>query len=133
MPRQVAGNGTMFDLLITMTSDTAILTPKKAQTEKERAIEYLKERFVKPGCTIYTILRHVTHEGTTRFLDVYCIKDNEPYRITHSVAEVTGYKYNRHWEAIRIPGYGFCADTEIAHAIGRALFGNDESINARRI
>jgi hypothetical protein len=116
-----------------ITENTCTPAQNTVQTEKERTIEFLKERFVKPGCTIYTILRHVTTEGTTRFFDVYCVKDNEPYRITHSVAEVTGYKYNKHWEAIRIPGYGFCAEDEIAETLSRALFGNPSAITGRRI
>jgi hypothetical protein len=118
-----------------MTANASTCTPAQTvtQTGKQRVAEFLKERFIKPDCTLYTVLRHVTPDGLSRFFDVYVVKDNEPYRITRSVSEITGFTYHKKREAIRVRGYGFCAETEIAHAIGRALFGNGELINAKRI
>lgn len=95
---------------------------KAQQADRDEAIAKLRE-WLKPGTTIHTIQRHRAASGMMRVLDVYLIRDNEPLRITYSVADACGMKYNKKHEGIEIGGCGFNPSHEIAMSISYAIHG----------
>lgn len=124
MPRHFAGSGRWTILFHNMTSDTAQKTNASAKkSEHEEALEYLKEQ-IKPGDTVYTILRHVSKSGMSRLIDLYLIKGNQPFRITCRTAEALRVPYDRRREAVRIGGVGTDVGYATVHNLGCALFNN---------
>ena len=47
-----------------------MLTPEQAE-----ALVFLR-RFCRTGTTVYTVLRHGGSSGTSRFIDLYVVKQN---------------------------------------------------------
>lgn len=111
-----------------MISDTAQKSNTSAKkSEREEAIEYLKEQ-IKPGDTIYTILRHVSKSGMSRLIDLYLMKGNQPFRVTWSTAKALRYPYDRRREALRIGGCGTDVGFSTVYNLGYALFGDGYQI-----
>jgi hypothetical protein len=96
---------------------------KAQQTEKAEAIAALTE-WIKPGMTIYTVLRHVSTSGMYRAIDVYLMEDNQPRYITWTVSKACGFTYNRKHEAIGIGGCGMDMGFSIVYDLARTLFRN---------
>ena len=73
-----------------------------------------------PKDTIYTVLRHVSASGMSRRLDVFIMFDNEPHRITNSVAYATGYQLKD--GQIVVGGCGTDAGFSVVYSLGCALW-----------
>ena len=75
--------------------------------------------------TVYTVLRHVSSSGMTRWLDLFVIVDGEPRRITWQVSQIIGGTYDRKREALKIGGcgmdMGFEAVYRLSHAINKEI------------
>lgn len=100
---------------------------RATKAEQQEAISRLRAT-LNEGDTVYTILRHVTREGGTRYIDIYIIRDNIPLRQTHSIAAATGHTYDDRHEAI-------ACDTEhdVVYALAYALFGDGNALNLERL
>lgn len=96
---------------------------KAEKAEQEAAREDLR-RELPPGSTVYTVLRHCSRSGMYRAIDVYVIRDNEPRRLTFSVAKATGYRYDRKHEAIGIGGCGMDMGFAIVSELSFFLYPN---------
>lgn len=94
---------------------------KLQQSERAEAIAQLRET-LKPGTTVYTILRHVSRSGMSRDIDVYVMEDGEPRRITWSVAKAADLTYSRKAEAIKIGGCGMDMGFAIVYDLSRSLY-----------
>ena len=96
---------------------------KKQQSERDEQIAALRET-LKPGDTVYTVLRSVSRSGMQRMIDVYAICDNEPMRLTWSVGIATQYTYSRKAEALKVDGCGMDMGFAVVYSLGRALYPN---------
>lgn len=92
------------------------------KAEREKAAEYLKES-LKPGDTVYTILRKVSASGMSRCLDLYTIRDNCPLRLTWNAAKVLESRYDRKAEALRVDGAGMDMGYSTVTHLSYKLFG----------
>lgn len=99
-------------------------------TEQARALEFLR-RFLRKGTTVYTVLRHVSTSGTSRFIDLYVVKQNEPIRLTWSAAVMLEWTYSRHREALRVNGCGTDVGFEAVHTLGDIVLGNGNALSQR--
>lgn len=99
-------------------------------TEKAEAIKNLRQ-LIKEGATVYTILRHRTASGMTRFLDLYIMRDNEPWRITWQAAKAMGWTYDRKHEALKVGGCGMDMGFHAVYTLSRYLFPNGCEASAR--
>jgi hypothetical protein len=97
---------------------------KVQQSEREQACSELRET-LKPGTTVYTVLRHVSRSGMSRDIDVYVIEDGEPRRITWTVAKAADLTYNRKAEAIKIGGCGMDMGFAIVYNLSRSLYSHN--------
>lgn len=93
----------------------------KKQTQTAEAIADLKQ-LLTPGETVYTILKHVSTSGMYRAIDVYVFRDNEPRRITWSVAQAVGYRYDTKHEALGVGGCGMDMGFNVVYNLSRVLF-----------
>ena len=81
---------------------------------------------LKPGDTVYTILRHVSRSGMRREVSVVVFQDGHAYHPNYSAAVLIGAPLNRSGSRDAIIrngcGYDVCADT--VGNLSYALFGD---------
>jgi len=93
-------------------------------TIKERQEQEAKEqllKIVKPGDTIYTILKHVSKSGMSRVIDLYVMRDNEPVRISWSASKLLEGYDERH-EGCKAGGCGMDMGFHLVYNLSHALF-----------
>jgi len=78
---------------------------------------------LKPGDTVYTVLRHVSASGMQRAIDLYIIRDNMPLRLTWLVAVVLDMTYSRKREGLVVNGCGMDMGWHVVYELSYALFG----------
>lgn len=104
------------------------------QTEQSEAIERLRE-WIKPGDTVYTILRHVSSSGMSRVIQLvsFEVRDGKPSPlfIGYNVAKALDYRWDNHKEGIKIGGTGMDMGFALVYELSRALFDDGYAINHR--
>lgn len=105
---------------------TTITTEPKAkritakQAQQNEALEQL-HRILKPGATVYTVLRHVSRSGMMRHIDCYAIVDGEHRYLSGYIA--TACDYNRTPQgAIKMSGCGMDMGYAIVYGLSRHMF-----------
>ena len=93
--------------------------------ERERAVAFLREK-LRPGMTVYTVLRSVSASGMSRCLDLYCVYQGEIIRITWSAAQALDGIYDTRKSALRVNGCGMDMGFDAVHSLAQVLF-NDTS------
>lgn len=92
-------------------------------TEQTEAIERLRQ-WVKPGDTVYCVLRHVSKSGMSRVIDLN-VFDKETGDVSHigyNAALALGYGYDRKREGIKIGGCGMDMGFALVYELSRKLF-----------
>lgn len=95
----------------------------KTYTEKQEAFQNLKD-WLKPGDTVYTILRHVSASGMTRHIGLVINRDGAMIHPNYAVSKVLGYRINKRGDGLVISGCGMDMGFHIVHNLGYALFPN---------
>jgi hypothetical protein len=105
---------------------------KAQQSERAEAIARLRET-LKPGDTLYTVLRHVSRSGMYRAIDVYYLANGDTNKdgtlrppvkmwLSRLIARATGIRFDENREAIGIGGCGMDMGFEIVYTLGRAMW-----------
>jgi hypothetical protein len=89
----------------------------------QEAIGYLRES-LKPGDTVYCILRHVSQSGMSRIIDLVTIKDDKVYHVGYNAARALGLKYDRDKQGVRISGCGMDMGFALVYDLSYRLFPN---------
>jgi hypothetical protein len=100
------------------------------EQEKAAAIEGLRE-MLKPGDTVYTILRHVSQSGTTRRISCIVIYEGEPRLIDYKVSKIIGLKRSPGKEGVVIGGSGMNMGFAIVYDLSYYVFGDAYALNQR--
>jgi len=101
----------------------------KKERERQESIDYLRE-LIKPGDTVYTILKHVSRSGMYRVIDLYIMVDNSPRRISSYAADLLeGYDY-RH-EGCKASGCGMDMGFHLVYNLSYTLFPNGFGITSQ--
>lgn len=90
------------------------------EKEQQEAREWLLE-VLKPGDTVYTILRHVSRSGMYRAIDLYKLEDGHPIWLSGYASKLLEGFDNRH-EACKASGCGMDMGFHLVHNLGYALF-----------
>lgn len=90
------------------------------EKEREEARQKLLE-MIKPGDTVYTVLRHVSRSGMYRAIDLYIMQDNQPYNISWLASKLLK-GYDKRHEACKASGCGMDMGFHLVHNLGYALF-----------
>lgn len=114
-----------------MNTQTASTEPKakrvtkKAQKEldKQRDIASLKS-LIKPGDTIYTILKHVSTSGMYRRIALVIKTEDGLRNISGLAADVAGYKWCDD-DSLGAHGCGMDMGFDIVYNLGRELFNGN--------
>lgn len=77
---------------------------------------------IQPNDILHVFLRHVSRSGLRRVYDVYLGRNSDLYRISHAVALVCGFRYDRKKQGIVFDGHGYSAANEISYHMGALLF-----------
>lgn len=89
------------------------------------AILHLRD-VLKPGDTVYTVLRHVSRSGMSRNIDLYYVRDGAPVWISAYVGHAIGSPQSRkNWErsqGLTVGGCGMDMGFHIVYNLGRVLF-----------
>lgn len=95
-----------------------------SKAEQAQALEYILET-VKPGDTIYTILRHVSASGMSRVIDLKVVlPDGSIGQIGWNAARAMGMKYDTNKEGIRIGGAGMDMGFALVYDLAATLWPN---------
>lgn len=90
---------------------------------KEEATERLKE-LLKPGDTVYTILRHVSSSGMTRDISLVILKPDQqgirPFHADYHAATLLELKEKNN--GVRIPGCGMDMGFALVYELSRTLW-----------
>lgn len=90
-------------------------------TLKAEALEQLR-KVLKPGDTVYTVLRHVSSSGMSRDISVHAIKDNQPVWLTGYAARVLGWSMNKAGDALKVSGAGMDMGFHVVYTLSAVLF-----------
>ncbi len=99
-------------------------------SEQTKALEFLR-RFLRKGTKVYTVLRHVSTSGTSRFIDLYVVNQNEPIRITWSAALILEWAYSKRWEAIRVQGCGMDMGHHAVYTLSALTLKDERALTQR--
>lgn len=95
---------------------------KASKQEREEALARLRA-VLKPGDTVYTILRHVSRSGMQRSIGLVYVKDNVPSDwITGQVAKVLGWALDRDRYGVKVSGCGMDMGFHLVYSLSHALF-----------
>lgn len=75
------------------------------KAEKAEAIERLRA-LLKPGDTVYTILRHVSRSGMSRSISVVMMGENGPNDVSWAVARAGLGTFDRKNDGVKVSGCG---------------------------
>ena len=93
-----------------------------------KSVEAIKilRKMLKPGDTVYCVLRKVARSGMSRHIDFYIISKNEPRWITGYVGQAVGTpQSDRDWRTsagLRVDGCGMDMGFHVVYSLGRVLF-----------
>lgn len=90
------------------------------------------EKFVKPGDTIYCVVRSVSRSGMSREIDLYAIKDNEPIYLSSSAAVLLGWPISKR-DAIKVSGCGMDMCFHTVYSLSYAMFDNGYELGRHTI
>lgn len=93
---------------------------KISKAREQECKERLQE-LVKPGDTIYTVLKHVSRSGMYRVIDLYVMRDNQPVRISGYAADLLEGYDQRH-EGCKASGCGMDMGFHLAYNLSYALY-----------
>ena len=79
-------------------------------------------KLVKPGDTVYTILRHVSRSGMSRVIDLLVMSEGSPRSISGYAAEVCNNKLDRDRWGLRIGGTGMDMGFALVYNLSYLLF-----------
>lgn len=105
------------------------------EIEKAEAIANLR-KWIKPGSTVYTILRHRSASGMSRVISVVLVQpDGRMIHPNHAASRALGYPLvNKNGsDGLRVSGCGMDMGFEVVYRLGCALWpkGDGKTITGR--
>jgi hypothetical protein len=88
---------------------------------KEEARERLLT-LLKPGATVYTVLRHVSSSGMSRRIDCYTIQENRPLYLSGYMEALGIAKRQKGKEGLVVGGCGMDMGFHLVNSLSIALF-----------
>lgn len=107
---------------------------KADKAEQQKAIAQLRE-WLKPGDTVYTILRNVSRSGMSREIGVAIMRDGSMLHPNYSVSKALDYRTGKR-DGIIMGGCGMDMGFALVYNLGRTLwpegFGVESTKEARK-
>ncbi len=99
---------------------------KVSVSDREAQRAKLQE-WLKPGDTVFTILRHVSQSGMLRRVQPIIFKDNQPLWIGYSAAAVADLPLDKNGNIV-VKGCGFDAAASVVESLSWHLFKDDNAL-----
>ena len=93
----------------------------RSKVERQEAADKLRE-LVKPGDTVYTVLRHVSRSGMMRVIDPVLIRPDGPFSLAGWAAVLTDSPLDRDRWGVKMGGCGMDMGFSLVYEISHALF-----------
>jgi len=93
----------------------------RSKVERQEAADKLRG-LVKPGDTVYTVLRHVSRSGMMRVIDPVLIRPDGPFSLAGLVATLTDRPLDRDRWGVKVNGCGMDMGFELVYTMSQALF-----------
>lgn len=104
------------------------------KTEQQEAIERLRS-WIKPGDTLFTILRHRSASGMSRVIDVVAVrgtrKKPDVSAYGYNIALALGWGFDRKREGIRVGGCGMDMGFHVVYELSSVLFADGYKLTQR--
>ena len=94
--------------------------------KRKEAVEELREKWLTPGNTVYTLVTHVSRSGMQRVIRVYVIQDNNPLDISYLVAEALEWKLSDKFEGVVVKACGMDMGFHMVYTLSQTVFAGDE-------
>ena len=94
---------------------------KAKQSARAEAIASLR-KMLKPGDTVFTVLRSVSRSGMNRKIDLYKLEDNEPRWLSRLVARACDWTFDKKKDAVSVGGCGMDMGFHLVYSLSRTLF-----------
>ena len=95
---------------------------RHTKQEKQQAIDYLRD-ILKPGDTVYTVLRHVSRSGMLRAISPIIVSGNkQPNDLTYWVSLALGWGTDDDNGGIKVTGCGMDAGFHLVHNLSYVLY-----------
>ena len=91
--------------------------------ERENALARLRE-MVKPGDTLYTVLRHVSRSGMSRSISCIVHTPEGPVDMSWAVARALGWSFDRRNDGVKVSGCGMDMGFHLVYSLSYTLFKN---------
>ena len=99
--------------------------------DEQKAIAQLRER-LKPGDTVYTILRHVSRSGMSRSISAVVIEKGEPRDISWLVARAGIGAFDRKNDGVRINGCGMDMGFHLVYSLAWTVWPDGHRCAGKR-
>ena len=111
-----------------MTIDLKITKAEQARLDREYAIERLLTHYLKPGDTVYTVLRKVSSSGMTRHYSLLVARNGKIDDITYYASKAIGWTLSESTghRAIRVNGCGMDMSFHLVSTLSAVLFRGQE-------
>jgi len=98
-------------------------TTKEKSEQQKKAIAFLRKA-LKPGKTVYTIVRKVSSSGMSRQISTFITQKNSTIDITWYVAHALDYRRDPNNGALKVNGCGMDMGFHVVYNLGRKLYPN---------
>lgn len=96
---------------------------KASDRERESARDDLRN-ILKPGDTVYTVLRYVSRSGMSRGIDCYRMNDgSDPSWLSYMVSKAVGIPFNQKRECLSVGGCGMDMGFHVVYELSAVLYG----------
>lgn len=99
---------------------TVKLTKSQKDSRRKESLDILHQ-WLKPGDTVYSVLRHVSTSGMSRRFDFYVIRDNVPRMITGHMSHVLDCRLSSKGGLV-VNGCGMDMGFHMVYNLGRTLY-----------
>ena len=102
------------------------------QAEQAEAIKQLR-KYLKPGDTVYCVLRHVSSSGMTRRIDFFKPgkKDQGMIFLSGYIATACGYRRSRNHDGLIVGGCGMDMGFSVVYDLARTIFPKGFKVKGR--
>src|SRR3990167_10460617 len=100
----------------------ASIMSKASDRERESAKDDLR-KLLKPGDTVYTVLRHVSRSGMRRGIDCYRMNDGgDPSWLSYMISKAVGIPFNKKRDCLNVGGCGMDMGFHVVYELSHALY-----------
>ena len=96
-------------------------TPSQKEQARLEAFARLRE-WLKPGDTVYTILRSVSRSGMQRTIGLVVFRDGRPLHPNHAAATVLDWRVDRQRDGVKVNGCGMDMGFHLVSTLSSVLF-----------